>query len=223
MTRGLLLALPLLTLAACAPDPASETPAVTDERSVDPTPEVPEADTLTLSADARALAERPTAPVRIEGACPFEGCTYGVWTTSAETTLYGRAADTTSATSTVPAGTTLTATDGFVLMTRLGEAVALRAGEVYVAFEEMRPVAAGDTLLVFEPEGEGSVRLWHAGTVGFSGTSAIEGPGVVDPAYRLVVEPEHQWWARVTTPDGRAGWLWMDRTPPVSGADALGG
>ena len=128
-----------------------------------------------------------------------------------------------ASTTTVPAGTTLTASDGFVLMTRLGEAVALRAGEIYVAFEDTRPVAAGDTLLVFEPEGEGSVRLWHAGTVGFSGTSAIEGPGVVDPAYRLVVEPEHQWWARVTTPNGRAGWLWMDRTPPVSGADALGG
>src|SRR5687768_8100823 len=45
------------------------------------------ADTLVMQAGG-ALAQRPVAPLRIEGACPFECCTYGDWTTTAETTVY---------------------------------------------------------------------------------------------------------------------------------------
>lgn len=224
----LLSAVALLGISACASEPTELEPSPPDayaravEPSGAPAPTAP--DTLTLADDARALAQRPTAPVRIEGACPFEGCTYGTWTTSAETTLYARPADTTSARLTVPAETALTATSGFVLITRLGEAVATRPTEIYVSYEDARPVAAGDTLLVLDPEGEGSYRVWHAGTVGFSGVDAsMGGAGGPEPTYRLAVEPAQQWWARVTTPDGRAGWLWMDRTPPVAGADALGG
>lgn len=35
--------------------------------------------------------------------------------------------------------------------------------------------------------------------------------------------PASQWWARATAPDGTSGWLWMERTPTVRGADALSG
>lgn len=213
MTRSALLA--ALALVACgteAPGPAPPTPSGGVAEAPAPPP-----DTFSITTDTHVLAKRPAAPLRVEGACPFEGCVYGTWTTSDVTTVYTRSADSTSAAFTVPAGTALEAPGGFVLVTRVGVSVAAQPTELFFSFEESAPLAAGDTVLVLDYEGEGSYRVWHGGRVGFSGAS---GP---DAAYRQVTAPEQEWWARVTVPDGRAGWLWMDRTPGVRGADALGG
>lgn len=216
------LLVPALLLAACASDPApAEAPPSPSDVTEAPPPAAP--DTLRLATDTAALASRPTAPVRVDGACPFEGCVYGAWTTSAETTVYAAAGDTAQVAFTVPAGTALEASTGFVLLTRVGEAVALRASDLYLAGGETRAVAPGDTLVVLDYEGEGSHRVWFDGQIGFSEAGADLGPPGEGPAFRLADEPASQWWARVTAPDGRAGWLWMDRTPDVEGADALGG
>ena len=179
-------------------------------------------DTVSITTETRALAERPVAPVRVEGACPFEGCQYGTWTTSAETTVYGRGGDTTSTAFAVPAGTALEASGGFVLLTRVGASVATRPDSLFLAYDEAAPLAADDTLAVLDYEGEGSFRVWHEGRIGFSGAGAgVGAPPGTDGPYRQLAAPEQQWWARVTAPDGRAGWLWMDRTPGVTGADAF--
>ena len=225
MTRPAL-ALALL-LGACASDPTPPAGGVTAAP-----PDVPDPEALSvarapvaITVDTRALAERPLAPLVVEGACPFEGCTYGTWTTSAETTVYGRGGDSTRVAFTVPAGTQLEASRGLVLLTRLGVSVATRATELFLSFEEAIPVAEGDTVRVLDYEGEGSYRVWYDGQIAFSdvGTGIEAPPGRdADAAFRRVVAAQQQWWARVTAPDGRAGWLWMDRTPPVTGADALG-
>ena len=223
MSRLLLLA--IVALAGCelsdSPTPAAAPPDTVADAQAALSPSGP--DTLSLTADDQIVTVRPTAPVRIEGACPFEGCTYGTWTTSAETTVYATAGDSTSAAFTVPAGTALDAASGFVLLTRLGETVALRPTELYLASRTTVPLAAGDTLLVLDYQGEGSYRVWRDGQIGFSEAGGLAGPPGESPALRQQVAPEQQWWARVTTPDGRTGWLWMDRTPDVRGADALAG
>ncbi len=221
----LVLSVSLLALAACRPsEPAPDAPAAGGSASADAPPAPVAPDTLVLTTDDRQLAERPMAPVRVDGACPFEGCTYGTWTTSDETTVYGTAGDSTSAAFAVPAGTPLEASDGFVLLTRLGVSVATRPTELFLTAEETAPLAEGDTLWVLDYEGEGSFRVWHDGRLGFSGAgSGVGTVGGPDLPFRQLAAPESQWWARVTAPDGRAGWLWMDRTPGVSGADALGG
>ena len=81
-------------------------------------------------------------------------------------------------------------------------------------------VARGDTLFVLEEIGEGFRRVWYAGAL-FQ-TDAASGVDVSpgEPAAELLVEPEREWWASVRTADGRAGWVWMDRTPRMEGADA---
>ena len=215
MTRPALL-VAALALAACA-DPAPP-PADDVGGEVAAPPGV-----SAVPADAEALAGRPGAPLAVVGACPFEGCTYGTWTTSAETTVYGVAADTTSAAFTVPAGAALEAEGGFALVTRIGEAVATQPTELYLVGGGTAPLVGGETVYVLDYEGEGSYRVWHDGRLAFSGAGSGIGvtAGAPDASYRQTTPPEAQWWARVTAPDGRAGWLWMDRTPSVTGADAF--
>lgn len=219
MTRCHLLLLALV-LSACTVQETSDAPTDGDTLATEPAaPETP-----TLPADG-ALAEPPTAPLRIAGACPFECCTYGTWTTTEPTAVYAQADDTTAAPSfTVPAETALTASTGHVLLSRLGRAVARDSVVLYLDVDATRTAAPGDTLLLLDYVGEGAYRAWANGIVGQVDASAsFAQPGEDGPALETLSEPEPQWWAQVQTPDGRTGWLWMDRTPAVRGADACGG
>ncbi len=211
----------LLLLAACASDPAPDADVVMADTTTTAAPAA--SDTLAITVDDTALVARPSAPLRIEGACPFEGCTYGTWTTSADTRVFSAAGDTTSTTFTVPAGTALQADRGFVLITQFGTTAVTTPGELYLVGGETRELVPGDTLLVFDHQGEGSYRVWFDGHIGFSEAGGYQGPPGEEPALRQLTEPASQWWAHVTAPDGQSGWLWMDRTPDVEGADALGG
>ncbi len=212
----------LLALGACTARDAPEPPAPADSDTLATAPARP--DTLTMAMDGQ-LAQRPAAPIRIEGACPFECCTYGPWTTTEPTAVYAQPDDTTAAPAfTVPAETALDASTGHVLLTRLGRAVARDSVTLYLGYEDTRSAAPGDSLLVLDYVGEGAYRAWHdGGVVQLDGLAAFAVPGEDGPALERLSEPEQQWWARVQTPDGRAGWLWMDRTPSVQGADACGG
>lgn len=85
-----------------------------------------------------------------------------------------------------------------------------------------RLAVAGDTLFVLDYVSEGFRRVWHGGAV--LQTDAVSGlapEGGIPPA-EVLLEPRQEWWARVLTPDGRMGWLWMNRTPRMEGADACG-
>lgn len=213
------LLLALLLLSACvAPDPPEPAPA----DSLAAAPAAP--DTLVLRADGR-LAEQPAAPLRVEGACPFECCTYGTWTTTAPTPLYAQPGDTTATPAfTVEAGTELDVPTGHVLITRL-EPVALRdSALLFLDHETMITAAPGDSVVLLDYVGEGTYRVWYDGE-----TYQADGAAVLPPSDEPTathIDPgaaDRQWWARAEAPDGQGGWLWMDRTPPVEGADACGG
>lgn len=208
----------LLLVAGCqtddgpsVPDPASPPAAPTSRSTGDA-----RTDTAVLSAEIGPAPVRPVAPLRVEGACPMECCQYGTWTTSAPTRLFARAGDSTAVAATVPAGTRLAASTGHVLLTRLGQAVLREPAMLYRDFEDVVPAAAGDTLVVLYTVGEGAWRVWYRGEV-------LEADyGVLAPFGREAFS-DSQWWARVAAPDGTAGWLWMERTPPVTGADGCAG
>ena len=177
-------------------------------------------DTLVMQVGG-PLRERPLAPLRIEGACPFECCTYGTWTTTDATVVHEQP-DPASASRNVPASTRLEAVSGFVILTEIGVAIAGDSVRMYTEDGDERLAAAGDTLLVLDNVGEGFRRVWHAGEV--LQTDAVSGfvPEGGVPAAEVLAKPRQEWWARVRTPDGRTGWLWMDDTPRMEGADACG-
>lgn len=205
-----------LLLAACTAGEAPE-PAPADATAADP-------DTLALSADD-VRVDRPRAPLRVEGACPFECCTYGTWTTTAETAIFAAPGDTTAAPAfTVPAGTELAVESGHVLLTRI-EAVALRDdAPLFLGYDETRMALAGDSVLVLDYVGEGTYRVWHRDTL-YQADGAAVLPRSDEPT-ATHADPgaaHRQWWARAEVPGGRAGWLWMDRTAAVEGADACSG
>ena len=209
----------LLFLAACGAPDAPERPAPPPTDSLAAAP-----DTLTLAVGDQ-LAERPTAPLRIEGACPFECCTYGSWTTTDETALYAAPGDTAAAPAfSVPAGTGLTVATGHVLLTRLDALSLPDSTTLFLDADETRTAAPGDSVILLDYVGEGTYRVWYDG-----GIYQADGAAVLPPSDEPTVthadpgETHRQWWARAETGEGQAGWLWMDRTPPVEGADACAG
>ncbi len=192
----------LLVLAACAtPDP--DLPA---------TDAVAPPDTLVLDAALYGdLPDRPTVPLRVERACPFECCSYSTWITSADVLIYATPDDTTAMPiATLSTGTELDAQTGHLLLTRLGSAVSRDSAQVWIDYDDERFVADGERALVLDYIGEGFYRAWYGGATGqIDGTMA---PSDDSAGFALETEAEAQWWARVRTPDGRIGWLWMDRS-----------
>lgn len=110
-------------------------------------------DTLVMQARG-ALVQRPVAPLRVDGACPFECCTYGDWTATAETTVYEES-DRQSATRTLPAGTRLEADSGFVVLTEIGVAIVRDTVRMCAEDGGERLATVGDTLFIPDHVGGG--------------------------------------------------------------------
>lgn len=182
------------------------------------------ADTLVVAdSGAVPVALDTSGPVRVEGACPFECCVYTTWTTTGETTVFAEADNIHSPSFTVPADTELEADGGHVTVRRVGR-VLVEAEVDPDRFWGLDVAAPGDTLIVLDYMGEGMFHFWHRGDV-------HEGmlPGAPDawtePQTEDLVwleQPVTEWWAHVILADGREGWLWMEHTPQVYGADACG-
>lgn len=181
-------------------------------------------DTLVITDSSRVSgAVTAESPVRVEGACPFECCTYTTWTTSGETTVFAEADNIHSSDFTVPADTELEADRGHVTVRRPGR-VAVRAEIDPDQYWGLDVTSPGDTLVVLDYIGEGHFHFWLQGEI-------HEGmlPGAPDAWTEPETEdldwleqPVTEWWAHVTLADGREGWLWMEHTPQVYGADACG-
>lgn len=216
----------LSLLAACASPDTNEVPdaAGPDTASSSGYMNTPDAATPPSVESGASFGQRPTAPLRIAGACPFECCTYGTWTTTEPTLVYSQADDTTSSTFTVPAETTLEAVTGHVLLRHIGRALVRDSVYLYIDYDSFRTAEPGDTLFLLENVGEGARNVWYAGSVYQAGYEAFNamGPSETPPA-EILQEGASEWWVNVRTPGGRAGWLWMDQTPTMRGADSCGG
>lgn len=180
-----------------------------------PNPFAPEAlDTLNLAA-LPSTVPRPRAPLVLAGSCPGECCVYGDWLTSDITQVYRRANDTTGVAFTLPPRTPLTAARGYVGVDTLGAAVLEADVPMYLANGDPQTIPGGDTVILIGYQGEGFYHAWHDGRVGEFSPFDSEGEAV------FLRELVADWWVEITSASGD-GWLWMERTPPVWGADGCG-
>lgn len=175
-------------------------------------------------------APEPKVPMRLEGVCPFECCSYGEWVTSEETRVYADPHDKRRVLDRLPPKTKFVGLDGFIELERLGSARAAKA-------VNLRPVNGDAAAVTLSPEaqvvvldtiGEGVWRIWYAGNVYqlpiYDSGLASETWFQNDPEAGLVFVdvPLGTWWARIRLPDGREGWLDMDDTPHLNEVDGCG-
>lgn len=176
-------------------------------------------------------ARKPTAPLRINGACPGECCGYGEWSTTEKTVVYAAALDTEHVLAELPSATNIVGLDGFVYLSRLGSAQATREVRADWDGEAQKhlTIPVNAQVIVLDVFGEGFWRIWYDGRihqlpVDDSREQATQSEN--DPArgLALVQAPTSQWWARVQLPlDGRIGWILMDEAPLIKGVDGCGG
>lgn len=164
-----------------------------------------------------AAQERPPKVFVDEGACPFECCQYGRWTTAKNTQAFAspRAK---RATLTIPAGTEVTALTGYVRT----------VGQAFAVSREHPPYKPGDKLMVYTYYGEGLFLVWRDGEMveedlGFSPYGGTGGERCTDEKYcwgTLSGQLKSDWWAQVRLADGKA--VWVDAADGFEGQDGCG-
>lgn len=191
-----------------------------------------------LVAGALALqAPRPPAtPIIQRGACPFECCRLGDWTTTEPLRVYARERDTGAPVFTIPAGQSIKADTANFYTLRLGVIVARKPFSVWDHIDKdaesppktradsqriaalRRPLAKGDTLYHIGQETEMGDVVWLRGYTAVIANAWAE-PEMPDPeAPAVAVRPiQQEWWVRVTY-RGRVGWVQVWKHVP-DGAD----
>lgn len=204
---------------ACSPSP-DDSGFLEDPASTPGTTDAPSEDATRVS---EREAERPGTPSVVRGGCPFECCTYGNWEALTRIKVHPAERDQSDVAFTLEPGTRFAAVTGNVHIIRPGLAVTsdtltLPGPSETPALE----LAAGDTVEVLAPYGEGTFGMRRGGTStigeGFWAPMTLSGRPA---AGHLVRAPEIEWWVEVRTEDGRSGWIEMDRAgEAVRGADA---
>ncbi|MGA3229590.1 MAG: hypothetical protein ABSD51_06580, partial [Candidatus Binatus sp.] len=145
-----------------------------------------------LSAGVAVSEDKPP-PIYVDvGACPFECCTYRMWTVNEATTLWSE-----------PDG------NAVVGILREGKVVQGLTGEVIskpLAVKADRdipetPIRTGDTFYVLHYEGEGNWKVWLHG----------ETTDVFYQFMHMPHPPKEDWWVKVKDAEGNVGWTLSDR------------
>lgn len=159
-------------------------------------------------AGNRPAVTRIRAPYVVQGACPHEGCRYGVWFSAEPRTLYS-------------------SPDGSPLGARIepGERVAALTGTVFVnparavVVRDFGSLKAGDQVLVLDYLGEGQAVYWSNGRYFADGqpdcprldcTAILRLEGPRRPGVDVSNAAEYTWWVKVQRRDGTQGWIRND-------------
>lgn len=161
------------------------------------------------TATAAGSVAEPPIPFEDPGACPFEGCTYREWVTTASVKVLMDRRDDAPVAFELAAGDHVTAVTGVVIVTSPG----------IVEFSEPTDVDAtdgpihmlpGETLYLLTNLGEGYVKGWAHGRL-YTDVDAT--------AVRAKRIASYTWWVQVRNAKGQIGWT---RHPEAfDGKDAL--
>lgn len=173
---------------------------------------------------AASGSHAPAVPYSSWNACPFECCTYGVWTAQKEVLVRSRRSMKAPAAFVIRKGERVNAAYGVVVTRRLGVVRALRPLTLGEGTKHAQ-VRAGESFYVLHYWGEGYYSFWFDGATYSDSryiTPTAKEPQVIPGAgVELLATPDWQWWVHVKTRRGRAGWVLGNRA--FDGSDACGG
>ena len=135
-----------------------------------------------------AQVEKDSPPKRFVdiGACPFECCTYRLWTANDSVQLVDRAQGK-RVIATLHKGEAVQGLTGEVISTPLAAKASHDIPET--------PIKAGDTFYVLHYDGEGYWKVWFRGKTTYVHESVMDLP-----------HPKTEWWVKVKRRDGAIGW-----------------
>jgi hypothetical protein len=165
------------------------------------------------SADAgpRNKLTGPRMPYVDLGACPFEGCAYGEWTSTDSVKVRRERHRKSPVVFDLAMGDKVTAVTGAVVVLRPGR-VEFTSPARLSSLDGMFRVAAGDTLFLLAYTGEGFTNAWFNGRIyrGVDGAASFFDVRCTEEparcAGRVVEPPLTQWWVQLRATDGRTGW-----------------
>ena len=164
---------------------------------------------MAQAADGPGRPSLPKVPYEDHGACPFECCTYRMWTVNAETPVRTDRRDSAPVAFRVRAGEQVDGLTGVVVTTKLGRATIREPIAVDSDKLELRP---GEVVYVVNYIGEGVWKIWtrgrlyHLEIAGKEETCGRPAPEPGPCAAQIVEEPKTVWWAKVRNRAGQEGW-----------------
>lgn len=170
-----------------------------------------------VSASSSAAAE-PGLPVIDYNACPFEGCTFGKWKVTKNSTVYSSWQDGRTELARLNPGDEVTGLTG-VHITRRPDRILVKEAIPNLG---LKP---GDTVLRYMYLGEGFADIWFNGAwhKGEDSTFITEkdGDGCLRNCSAIVTqEGAKDWWVKIKTADGKVGWVLVNDN--FDGMDSLG-
>ena len=155
-------------------------------------------------------ADRPPVPFEDAGACPFEGCAYGMWTARQPVAARRERRRESPMTFRIPRGDTVAAITGVVVTLRPGR-VRFRARHEMNSQSGRVRVEPGQTLYLLTYQGEGFTKAWFQGRLydeldgsEFFNAACDDNPSRC--AGRVIEQPRREWWVQVRDAAGRTGW-----------------
>jgi len=156
-----------------------------------------------VPSDKPAMLE-PVLPVIDYNACPFEGCTFGKWIVTRESTIFSTWKDGRKPVATLQKGQVVIGLTGVHITYEPDRVLVLKP----ITELQLQP---GDVIFRYMYHGEGFADIWVKGQwkkeYDCSFITEKDNSGCLrDCSAKVISEGRKDWWVRLKTPQGSIGW-----------------
>ena len=167
----------------------------------------------------KAATQQPPSPVIDNNACPFEGCTFGKWLVTHQTTVFTTWKEDRKPWATLQKGEVVIGLTG-VHITWEPDRV-----QIFKPIPELQ-LQPGDIILRYMERGEGFADFWVKGQwkKDYDGTFITEKDNsgcLRDCIAKVISQGRKDWWVSLKTSQAKIGWVKVERQ--FKCMDSLGG